>query len=238
MMATPQDLEDFAVGFSLDRRSCSNCFGDRVALEVRADRRRYRAENRGSLRQMQIARSASAAGILPDLPVVGCAALTRSIEATRPATIVGVGRNFSPAQIMSAMQSLAPLQKLNTETRAVHAAAFWLPEQGIVSPARRCRTSQRARQAGWLAGAARHGCRRGFVLLTSRVSVEMIQKSAMIGAPMVVAVSAPTTLAVEMAQAAAITLVGIARHDGFEVFTHSNRISDRTSPHEVTAHVV
>jgi FdhD protein len=63
------------------------------------------------------------------------------------------------------------------------------------------------------------------VLLTSRVSVEMVQKTAAIGAPLMVAVSAPTALAVRMAEAAGITLVAIARADGFEIFTHPQRIT-------------
>ncbi len=62
------------------------------------------------------------------------------------------------------------------------------------------------------------------VLLTSRVSVEMVQKTAAIGAPLMVAVSAPTALAVRMADAAGITLAAIARADGFEIFTHPGRI--------------
>jgi FdhD protein len=64
----------------------------------------------------------------------------------------------------------------------------------------------------------------GMVLLTSRVSVEMVQKAAAMGAPLMVAVSAPTALAVRMADAAGITLAAIARTDGFEVFTHAARI--------------
>jgi FdhD protein len=68
----------------------------------------------------------------------------------------------------------------------------------------------------------------GIILLTSRVSVEMVQKSAAIGAPVMVSVSAPTALAVRMADGAGITLAAIARADGFEVFTHSHRISSGT----------
>ena len=64
----------------------------------------------------------------------------------------------------------------------------------------------------------------GMVLLTSRVSVEMVQKTAAIGAPLMVAVSAPTALAVRTADAAGITLAAIARSDGFEIFTHPARI--------------
>jgi FdhD protein len=67
----------------------------------------------------------------------------------------------------------------------------------------------------------------GMVLLTSRVSVEMIQKSAAIGSPVVVAVSAPTALAVRMADAAGITLAAVARADGFEIFTHPDRITSK-----------
>jgi FdhD protein len=62
------------------------------------------------------------------------------------------------------------------------------------------------------------------VFVTSRVSVEMVQKSAVIGAPVIVAVSAPTALAMRTADAAGITLIAVARDDGFEVFTHPARV--------------
>jgi FdhD protein len=65
------------------------------------------------------------------------------------------------------------------------------------------------------------------VLLTSRVSVEMVQKAAAIGASVMIAVSAPTALAVRTAEAAGITLVAIARQDGFEIFTHGSRVAAR-----------
>jgi FdhD protein len=62
-------------------------------------------------------------------------------------------------------------------------------------------------------------------VLTSRVSVEMVQKTAQLGAPAIIAISAPTALALRTAQAAGITLVAIARGDGFEIFTHRHRIA-------------
>ena len=67
--------------------------------------------------------------------------------------------------------------------------------------------------------------RAGMVVLTSRVSVEMVQKTACLGIPFIVAISAPTALAVRTAEAAGITLVAIARGDGFEIFTHPRRIA-------------
>ena len=69
------------------------------------------------------------------------------------------------------------------------------------------------------------------MFVTSRVSVEMVQKTAVIGAPVIVAVSAPTALAVRVAEAAGITLVAVARDDGFEVFTHPARIEEDVAAH-------
>ena len=78
--------------------------------------------------------------------------------------------------------------------------------------------------AGAIAGAGLEAGR-GAILLTSRVSVEMVQKAAMIGSPIIIAISAPTTLAVRLAEHAGITLAAIARGDGFEVFSHHERFS-------------
>ncbi len=63
------------------------------------------------------------------------------------------------------------------------------------------------------------------VLLTSRVSVELVQKTARLGAPVIAAVSAPTALAVRMADEAGITLVAILRGEDFEIFTRPERIT-------------
>ncbi len=65
----------------------------------------------------------------------------------------------------------------------------------------------------------------GILVMTSRISIELVQKAAIMGAPVLVAVSAPTALAVRTADAAGITLVGIARDDSFEIFTHTQRIA-------------
>ena len=72
-------------------------------------------------------------------------------------------------------------------------------------------------------------CSDGLVLLTSRVSVEMVQKTARMGSPILAAISAPTALAVRVAESCGITLVAIARGDAFEVFTHPERIGLRAS---------
>lgn len=221
MMATPQDLEDFAVGFSLNEgivRSPRDIESfEQLDMDDGIELRMWlEASNadRLSERRRHIAGPTGC----------GLCGIDSIVEATRPATIVGLGRAFSPAQIMDAMQSIHPLQKLNIETRAVHAAAFWDPEQGVVALREDVgRHNALDKLAGSL---ARNGVKaeNGMVLLTSRVSVEMVQKTASIGASVMVSVSAPTALAVKMADKANITLAAIARSDGFEVFTHPDRI--------------
>jgi len=221
MMTTPQDLEDFAVGFSLSEgiiRSASELdslealhLGDGIELRMwlsglKADRLQERRRH-----------VAGPTGC-------GLCGIDSIAEALRPTTIVGPGRQFSSEQIMSAMKNISSLQKLNAETHAVHAAAFWEVDKGFVALREDVGRHNALDKLSGVLLRASIVAGEGIVLLTSRVSVEMVQKSAAMGATVMVSVSAPTALAVRMAQAAGITLAAIARVDGFEVFTHPHRI--------------
>ncbi len=225
MMATPQDLEDFAFGFSLTEGVVSSCDAiesvelveEDIGIELRIWLKApHAAEFLGRRRKM-----AGPTGC-------GLCGIESLIEAMRPPPKVREGLVVTPDQIMTAIESLFPLQVLNHESRAVHAAGFWAQNRGLAAVRE---DVGRHNALDKLAGALvreRTKADQGIVLLTSRVSVEMVQKSAAIGAPIIVAVSAPTALAVRMADAAGITLAAIARKDGFEVFTHAHRVTGAT----------
>ncbi len=232
MMGTPQDLEDFAIGFSLSEGIVQSA--DEIAsletieLDSGIELRMWLAPAKAKLLGERRRHIAGPTGC-------GICGIESIAEAVRFPALVPKGRSFAPREITAAMQSVAPLQQLNTATRATHAAAFWTPGSSIASLRE---DVGRHNALDKLAGAmAREkiAAHEGVVLLTSRVSVEMVQKTASIGAPVMVAVSAPTALAVRMAEAAGITLVAIARSDGFEVFTHPDRIAASASEHKILA---
>jgi FdhD protein len=221
MMASPQDLEDFAVGFSLtegviaspDDIESIDIVEEGPGIELRIWLKAPQAtEFLGRRRKM-----AGPTGC-------GLCGIESLAEAMRPPPEVGKGRAFTPDEIMQAVDQLFPLQALNRETHAVHAAGFWQPGRGIVAVREDVgRHNALDKLAGALARAG-GSAKDGIVVLTSRVSVEMVQKAAAIGAPIVVAVSAPTALALRMAEACGMTLAAIARKDGFEVFSHRHRV--------------
>lgn len=223
MMATPADLEDFGVGFALSEAVVATRT-DILALEiVEADQgfdvqMRLRDEVQASFS----ARRRKMAG------PVGCGLC--GIESIEEAlrTLPGrddVATEFSPEDIGEAVRSLAVHQKLRAETGAVHAAGFCRPKTGMI-----CVREDIGRHNALdkLIGAlARQDINpaTGALVITSRVSVDMVQKAVIAGAGLLISVSAPTALAVRTAEAAGLTLVGIARGADFEIFTRPHRIA-------------
>jgi FdhD protein len=228
MMATPADLEDFAVGFALTEgliESSSEITSlDIVTTPIGIELRIWLPEDRA---KTYAARRRSMAG------PTGCGlcGIESLEEATRPAPFVSNASRFDSGAIVEAMASLSADQKLNGETHAVHAAGFWIPARGLV--ALREDVGRHNALDKLIGALARDGiaASHGLVLLTSRVSIELIQKAAWLGVPVVAAVSAPTAAGVRLAEACGITLVAVTRGQDFEVFTHHQRIIDRAAHH-------
>lgn len=225
MMATPADLSDFAYGFSLTERLIADASDVRELEVVEHDAgMELRMWLTSGVSKAHAERRRRIAG------PTGCGLCgVESLDAAvAPASTVTAKRPFTAEQVRAALASLEPAQALNTETRAVHGAGFWTPEDGLVAIRE---DVGRHNALDKLVGAVSRtniDAGSGIVLLTSRVSVEMVQKTAMLGAGVIVAVSAPTSLAIRTAEAAGITLIAIARRDAFEVFTGGWRLTQST----------
>lgn len=222
MMATPADLEDFAIGFSLTEGIITGPEQiddiDIVVEEKGIDLQiRLEDEQNDALRL----RRRHMAG------PVGCGlcGIESIDEAVRPTPDVsGSLLRLSEQDVVDAVALLNGQQPLHFETRAVHGAAFYVPGRGLIAVRE---DVGRHNALDKLTGAAaRAGFRgaQGAVVVTSRVSVEMVQKTAIVGSPVIIAISAPTALAIRTAEGGGMTLIALVRGDEFEIFTHAERI--------------
>jgi len=222
MMASPADFEDFALGFSLtegivaDQQEIEAIevedLGAGIDIQIRL---KDKANTRFQARRRRLAGP------------VGCGlcGIESIEEAIRSVDAVGSSKLTLEAEdIVRSVKLLSKVQPLHTETGAVHAAGFYVPGKGIVMAREDVgRHNALDKLAGALARAGIDGPT-GAVVVTSRVSVEMVQKTAAIGAAIIIAVSAPTALAIRTAEAAGMTLVALVRGEEFDIFTHPDRV--------------
>jgi len=220
MMATPADLEDFAVGFSLTEGLVAS-LADIRSLEVAASE--LGVEVRLWLAPERAAQVAARRRRLAGPTGCGLCGVESLAEARRSLARIESALRAAPHELLAAMQALSEAQDLGRRTRAAHAAGFWACGELVAAREDVGRHNALDKLVGALA--RRDLPPEGVVLLTSRVSVEMVQKTAALGAPILCAVSAPTTLAVRAAEAAGLTLVAVARSDGMEVFTRPERLA-------------
>lgn len=229
MMASPADFEDFALGFSLTEGIIADPkeieaievedLGAGIDIQIRL---KDQANTRFQARRRRLAGP------------VGCGlcGIESIEEAMRSVDAVGASRLTLQAEdITSAVRLLSKVQPLHAETGAVHAAGFYVAGKGIVMAREDVgRHNALDKLAGALAKAGIDGSS-GAVVVTSRVSVEMVQKTAAIGASIIMAVSAPTALAIRTAEAAGMTLVALVRGDDFDIFTHPERVASGVAKH-------
>ncbi len=223
MLATPRDLDDFALGFTLSEGIAERA-SDIYGIDVLAG-------EQGVTVQVQIASGAFAR--LKDrrrtlAGRTGCGICgTESLDQVlRPLRPVRAGSALlAPAALARAVAGLAQAQPLQQQTGATH-GAVWCPWDGAIACARE--DVGRHNALDKLIGAlvrARVDASQGFALITSRASVEMVQKAATAGIPVLAAVSGPTTLAVATAEHWGVTLVGFARGERFSVYTLPQRLT-------------
>ncbi len=221
MLASPADLENFALGFSLSEGiiqqaselySCeveSTEAGWLVHLEIAAERFMLLKERRRNL-----------AGR------TGCGLCgTESLEqVTRCTTAVSHRHQFTEAAIVNGMHAMQNLQPLQKQSGATHAAA-WMTAQGQVVLVREDvgRHNALDKLIGVMAEDKCDFCT-GVLLITSRASYEMVQKAAIMNVGVIAAISAPTSFAVELAEQTGVTLIGFMRDHSYVVYTHANRV--------------
>jgi FdhD protein len=223
MLSSPSNLEDLALGFSLTEGILENpselfdieveaaCNGVELRMEI-SSRRFVALKDR---RRSMAGRT-------------GCGLCgVESLEAVNRVEGAKVGRGaaISAAAVARALPSMQDQQMLHRMTGAVHGVAWVSPEGEIL--ALREDVGRHNALDKLIGHLARQGVdpTTGFVLTSSRASYEMVQKSASVGIGMLVAVSAPTALAVRLAKDCGLTLAGFARGHRVVVYSHPDYLT-------------
>ena len=226
VMASPADLEDLAIGFSLTEGIVGSADEIRGLEVVR--------HSRGIELQMQVGAEVAARlaerrrGISArtGCGVCGIESIDEVLRAPRPVADTAA---FDQDALWRASAELESRQPVNAETRAVHAAAF-ADRNGTLLVVREDvgRHNALDKVIGSLVRSHRP-TDAGFIIVTSRASYELVQKTAAIGVPLLAAVSRPTSLAIQLAEQANITLVGLLRGRTANVYSHPARLGLNSS---------
>ena len=219
MMATPADIEDFVTGFSLTEGIVTGAADIRdIKVEAGAEAGSEFLRASVTLEPGRYARLLSRQRNLSGRTGCGVCGITDAGGLPRAAP-VRASRPIALAAIARAGAEMARHQPLNDSTRAVHAAALFSREGGFLlarEDVGRHNALDKLVGAAMRAGRAADDC---FIVVTSRCSFEMVEKAAAFGASTLVAISAPTSLAIARANALGVTLHAIARADGVTQFT-------------------
>jgi FdhD protein len=223
MMATPCDLEEFALGFSLSE-GLIDAPAQLVAVAVHHRLEGIALSMTVSPEAPAIRRVGAEERMLPGRSGCGLCGTRELEDAVRQPAVVRGSDHFALHALERAMLGLNEYQPINIATGAVHAAA-WADAEGRILLVRE--DVGRHNALDKLIGAmARAGCAvdAGMLLLTSRASYEMVTKAASVGIGFIAAISAPTALAVDLARSAGVCLVGFARSGSCNVYAHAERL--------------
>ena len=221
MMATPADLEDLGVGFALSERIVDTA-DQVIAISVRE-------EGRGILLNLELRRGCEErilARVRHRVSESSCGlcGVENLDQALRPLPRVPAPGAIARTAIFEALDRLGEHQPLSRGTGAVHAAALFDPAGALLAV--REDVGRHNAMDKLVGHCLRSGTfmSAGFVLLTSRCSNDLVEKAALAGIALLVTVSAPTTLAVERAQEAGLTLIALARADEMLVMSDPHEL--------------
>jgi formate dehydrogenase accessory protein FdhD len=222
MLATPANLEEFAVGFTLSEGL---------------------VEKPEEIRSVEVTQGAEAADVkvtvawerfsallqrrrnLTGRTGCGLCGAEKAEDAIREVARVGPGPAVSTDDLHQAIEQLGSMQPINARTGSVHAAAWVIPGKGIQLVREDVGRHNALDKAIGALVRAGTDFGSGYMLITSRASFEMVQKSATVGISFVAALSAPTAFAVRLAEKTGLTLVAFARRDRHVVYTHPGRLT-------------
>jgi len=223
MLASPADLEDLGVGFTLSEGIVDAADEIRGVELVRdGDALAVHLNITGERLSRILQRQRNLTGRTG----CGLCGVESVEEAIRHPTPVRDGVRVTSAEIHAQLVKLQSQQPVNLKTGSVHAAAWVLPGKGIQLVREDVgRHNALDKVIGALARAGTDASA-GYLIITSRASYEMVQKAATVGVSLVVAVSAPTALAIDLAVKTNVTLIGFARADRHVVYAHPQRLRD------------
>ena len=222
MLATPTDLEEFALGFSITEGIIKN---PQELLSARIYNRSNGIEVQLKIPDHRFQCLADKGRNLTGRTGCGLCGASTLRQAIRQPNPVNGDLTLSAAELRSALTDIKQHQKLNQLTGAVHAAAWAVPGQGILNIREDVgRHNALDKLIGFLLRTGKD-LSSGFVIVTSRASYEMVQKTAWVGITLLAAVSAPTGLAIRLANETGLTLIGFARDDQHVIYTHPQRLT-------------
>ncbi|GGP26255.1 formate dehydrogenase accessory sulfurtransferase FdhD [Silvimonas amylolytica] len=217
MMASPLDLEDFALGFSLTEGIIARP-GELLDLEVVPLPTGVQVEMR--IPEQRFAALKEQRRNLTGRTGCGLCGQDSLQHVIRPLSPVSTGAQVLFTDVLTAMDQLGALQPLNLATGAAHAAGWWYDGRITVRE-----DIGRHNALDKLIGAVAHQpVRDGVLVISSRASYEMVHKAAAAGFAVLAAISAPTALAVRLAEETGLTLAGFVRGERLTVYSHPDRI--------------